>query len=428
MKKSLSCCDLHHSLFLAPDELRTCCKRFFRDGEMQGDVVLVKITPNKQPTPEEILAKKRDLHKRINDGQKTPCSGCPWLTEDEWPELDSLSIHNLSIEAHSVCNLKCTYCSDRYYGGKDPAYDVSKLYAELRSTGALDNCTMLAWGGGEPLTRPDFANNIRQFTDDLKPTYNKVFTNGILYSTELSSLLAQGRASITTSIDAGTEQTYVKVRGANRLHKVMGNLQRYLSEGAQDVTIKYILTEDNSTFDEVSRFAELAKQFALHKASFQISSDFKHETLTDEAAFSAISLYLLLQRDGASNVFFDDHVRPRINEYARHGISDIRSKFGSAVIDPSIHKKVVVWGAGQYSRRLITTSTFFSQVEVEFFVDQDSAKIGREVFNHEIKHPRAILENELPIVIAASGQYAQICESIREMGADPGRILTGMLF
>jgi len=37
-EKSWSCTDLQGSLFLAPDEIRTCCKRFFVNGEMRGDV------------------------------------------------------------------------------------------------------------------------------------------------------------------------------------------------------------------------------------------------------------------------------------------------------------------------------------------------------------------------------------------------------
>ena len=34
-KKYLSCKELESSLFLAPDELRSCCQRFFRDGKMR---------------------------------------------------------------------------------------------------------------------------------------------------------------------------------------------------------------------------------------------------------------------------------------------------------------------------------------------------------------------------------------------------------
>jgi len=65
--KSWSCYDLHNSLFLAPDEVRTCCKRFFVDGEMKGDVTIAKA--NKEDpssiTLQTLLDGKKDLYNDI---------------------------------------------------------------------------------------------------------------------------------------------------------------------------------------------------------------------------------------------------------------------------------------------------------------------------------------------------------------------------
>ena len=46
--------------------------------------------------------------------------------------------------------------------------------------------------------------------------------------------------SITTSIDAGTEETFQKVRGAKRFEKVLSNLKLYSKLNPDLVTIKYI--------------------------------------------------------------------------------------------------------------------------------------------------------------------------------------------
>ena len=425
---TLSCVDLHHSLYLAPDQLRTCCKRFFVDGEMKGDVVLINVDKNKQPTAADILNAKKDLYERINAGEETPCSGCPWLVRDEWPTMEALNLRFLSVEAHSVCNLKCTYCSDTYYGGKLPDYDVTRLLEQLRADGALKECSMLGWGGGEPLAAKEFIPNIVKLTSELKPHYNKVFTNAILYSEALSGLLAEGSVSITTSIDAGTPETYKKVRGADRLHKVLANLQRYVKEGAKDVTVKYILTSDNSSLAEVSAYFELVKQYQLLSCSFQISADFKFAEVSEEAALSAISLFIMLRRAGAKSVFFDDHLRPRINNFAKMNFPKLRQQFGDDLLDPSKFSKVVVWGAGQYSRRMLESSIFFSNVEVDFFVDKDQTKIGRQLLGKSIRPTTAILETDLQIVVGASSQYAEICDEIRAMGVDSNRILSGVIF
>ena len=48
MGKSWSCYDLHNSVFLAPNEIRTCCKRFFKDNILKGDVVAIKANPEEK--------------------------------------------------------------------------------------------------------------------------------------------------------------------------------------------------------------------------------------------------------------------------------------------------------------------------------------------------------------------------------------------
>ena len=41
--KKLSCTALQSSVYLAPDELRHCCKRFFYKGELKGDVQIFPV-------------------------------------------------------------------------------------------------------------------------------------------------------------------------------------------------------------------------------------------------------------------------------------------------------------------------------------------------------------------------------------------------
>ena len=62
----------------------------------------------------------------------TPCTGCPHLVKDDWEDVEPLKYYNIiSIEAHSVCSMKCTYCSDVYYGGKKPNYDLEEVLEEF---------------------------------------------------------------------------------------------------------------------------------------------------------------------------------------------------------------------------------------------------------------------------------------------------------
>ena len=69
-KKTYSCSDLHHSLYLAPNQIRTCCKRFFIDGKQRGDVVLLDQLET-TPTIKEITHAKQELYSKINTVEKT---------------------------------------------------------------------------------------------------------------------------------------------------------------------------------------------------------------------------------------------------------------------------------------------------------------------------------------------------------------------
>ena len=92
MKKTLSCESLHHAVYAAPDVLRHCCKRFFVDGKMKGDVEICDATSNADISYDTIRKQKKKLYEDINQGKETECSGCPWLRKDEWPSLDNLDV------------------------------------------------------------------------------------------------------------------------------------------------------------------------------------------------------------------------------------------------------------------------------------------------------------------------------------------------
>ena len=62
---------------------------------------------------------------------KTECSGCPLLQRKDWTPIEDEKFNLISIESHSRCNMRCEYCSDTYYGGKEPNYDPLKFIKQF---------------------------------------------------------------------------------------------------------------------------------------------------------------------------------------------------------------------------------------------------------------------------------------------------------
>ena len=428
LSETYSCEDLQASVYLAPNQIRTCCKRFFFKGELKGDVVLLDVKDNVQPTLKVILGAKQELVRQINAGIANPCTGCPWLRKDNWGPLEKLAIKHLSFEYHSVCNMRCTYCSDTYYGGMKPSYSVRELYDSMKNGRALEECASVVWGGGEPTLAPDFAELFHEVTASIAPVRHKIFSNATRYLDFLSQALAAGTVTLVTSVDAGSDEIFKKIRGLSARRAVLDNLQRYLSEGASGITIKYILTEDgNAALSEVLEFVAAAKEFRLLSADFQISGNFKDERISADLFRGAITLLDSLRAAGASSAHFDDHLSPRISGFAAQYPDIITHEFSEKIASPKYYPQVVIWGAGQYAHRMLESCSFFKSVEVKYFIDEKIEKQGKFFHGKSVLSPLAIVDDELPIVIAVSSGFGDVLKSLHGLRVNLRRVVTKIL-
>lgn len=345
-RKKWSCNDLQHSLFLAPAEVRTCCKRFYRGNEltMRGDVVLVT---DEHINATDILNAKHALIDAINKGDETSCTGCPFLEFKEWPE--STGIQYLSMEQHTVCNMKCTYCDETYYGGQRPQYDVLALLPTL----PLEGLRTVVWGGGEPTLGKRFHELLAWLMENTRANH-RFLTNATVYSKAIERVMRSGRGEVVTSIDAGTPETFATVRGTRLgLRRVLANVRNYARVNASVVTIKYILTADNYKTGDLLGFALLVTSYKLEHCNFQISCDFQDERISNEMVRSASFLKRQLHAIGCHVVFFDDLLMQRLPKDA---VWVERAD--------SYPEGVVVFGTGAMTEWMLTNTAFLRDVRI----------------------------------------------------------------
>ena len=290
----------------------------FINGQMKGDVALIKPDQDGKITVSKkiILDKKKDLHKRLNTGEKTECDGCPFLEFKEWKQFDKLKLEHLSLEYHSMCNMRCSYCSETYYGGDKPKYDVFKLLEELSDDNCLEGCNSVVFGGGEPTLDKSFDKIINLLVNELPKSTPRILTNAVKYSPILENLINKGQVRILTSIDAGTDDVFRKVRGINRLNSVLTNLSSYAKQNSNNVSLKYIFTDENSDIEEILALVEQLKKFNLLHCSFQISYNFKDEDVSLDSLVSIVVLYGLLAKEGCRLVYLDELLRQRLKFFS----------------------------------------------------------------------------------------------------------------
>ena len=76
-----TCKDIEGSLYVAPNEIRACCQRFFYKGEIRGDAQLIKIQDGKTPTSSDLLQAREKIFNQIQKDDKKECKGCKYLYE-----------------------------------------------------------------------------------------------------------------------------------------------------------------------------------------------------------------------------------------------------------------------------------------------------------------------------------------------------------
>lgn len=434
MKKIKSCVYIQNAIYLAPDEIRTCCQRFFVDGKLKGDVSLIKVDESKDISFNDIILAKKNLIKTINESAQNPCSGCYHLKEDLWKSLEDENIETISIENHSICNMKCTYCSDVYYGGLKPKYKIQDILDGIPCT---SKNLHIAWGGGEPTANKSFLKDFQYINEKFKISTQRIFTNALLYSEEIKKAIDSRKISITTSVDAGTEKTFNIVRKALNLKKVITNLQKYSLVNPDLITIKYIFTDDNFKIDEISSFFNLISDNNLMNCNFLISANFKDENISDEKLFSIITLFFLIHQSGNAKITLDDHIHNKVKSISEKFTNDKNNYFSSinakifqdisSLIKKHYSNDIVLWGTGEFSKRIISGSRIIKDLKIIGVVDGNPNQWGSVFLGYKVQDPNSLLKNDASIIIASSNFYGEIASTIKNMGLSLSRIMPNFL-
>jgi len=385
-KTYLSCSDLKNSIFFGPEEIIGCCKRFFYKGKIKGDIVLM---PNSTDiTLDTILDRKKEVEDLINIDKYEECEGCPYLQRFE--KTNNEKIKYISLENFTYCNMRCSYCSPKYYGGREPSYDTDAIISDLINGDYLEN-THIVWGGGEPTLKPKFDTITKNLLDSERVSKIRVLTNSLKFSKKLNEISKNKKIRIVTSIDAGTQSTFKEIRGKGNIRTVLDNLKIYKQsiDSQENLTIKYILTEDNYFSTELVEFVNLIKEYGFEDNFIQISCNFKLEVPTDEMIYAIYELAGRLLNSGFQFVYVDDLIRDRLNisnEMAENILSNLKENniFHKNILSQHSDEKAILWGDGYQSKWIKNKTLFGKAGKVVKIITNESELTSSDVSNENI--------------------------------------------
>lgn len=257
---------------------------------------------NCRPAPEAGIAHLEEVrHKWIDCAVPIPepCRDC-YQYKDCYVFL-SRKMNSLNFSFQGWCNYKCEYCSAHQPRKEDydGHFSLEQYLEELEKRDAVNDIFSVLFAVGEPtLNEKRFGlyGHCRK-----KQYFLDVFSNCSVFDEKLFRLAGKIPVIIRKSFDAGTPETYARIKGVNCYEKMLGNVERYLQAPFLALNPKYLFMpgkNDNET--DIRNFVEMCAKFRVDFVTPVFS------LLDDQYANSAHAqemFKLLVDELAANNIF-----------------------------------------------------------------------------------------------------------------------------
>lgn len=291
-----SCYFVENSLIFHPFEIFHCCIPV--RGKF-GSTLIAKYKGG--PLPLDKIRESREKYRNIitENSPEEHCHNCHYRDKKDWDSKYLFS--NLHFNHSLLCNLNCSFCAQRCGPIEDklPRYDVFPIVKQIVDSGLLNPESYIFWAGGEPTLLKDFEESF-----DLMMSYgitrNEIATNSTIFSEAIyKNLKSNGRLILKTSIDCGTPETFVDLKGKDLFFKVWENLGRYAETGG-DVGAKYIITHRTISQKDLTGFVDMMKTTKISHAVVDLDHNLKPEQVTNDLIRAAAFLYYKLTSIGVN--------------------------------------------------------------------------------------------------------------------------------
>ncbi len=349
----------------------------------------------------------------------------------------------VTINTCTFCQSRCIYCNG--HSNDHQAIDPMVVLTDFQKNGLISKDALFDWGGGEPTENPYFDKVVNYLIEN--KFKQRINTNGILFSEKTYDALREdSRSVLRLSIDSGTPDCYLKVKGTDNYKSVWENIGRY-REVTDNIYIKYNLFHLNSEHSEIDSFLEQCKSHGLKHIVLEaeISSYQKEKNAGPfyfrKKEFVAAHYFY----DTAKEMGFDVRVSPYAFrywcDYSGEGElilpHEYRDNIDHNVITNGIYvepfatpyllikelatdeRPVLLYGAGKVGERI---AKILNHEGIDFgIIDSDPEKEGMAIEGHKVYAAAEALKVDCSvIVIIGTGQRKvdSILKNVNEAGID----------
>ena len=219
---------------------------------------------------------KQDYRDRFAKGDiPNICKGCPSLREKDWD--GSMQLKYILINHWENCPLDCVYCHThdrkKFLNSMKP-WKILPVLKDALKQNMLSYNGNVNITGGEPTVLKEFPDLMKFFLEKTN-IFIMINTAAFDYSKWIRKAIEQRRSSVTISIDAGTRETYKKIKNRDWFKRVVDTVKKY-KKGLDPITaslvsLKYIFIPGyNDNLEEVQAWLKLVKELGITNLQLEL--------------------------------------------------------------------------------------------------------------------------------------------------------------
>ena len=254
-------------------------------------------------------------------GVFSECQKCPDYRESNWEPVNK--IRHVSFTMYpSPCNVKCIYCYSciQHHTSQNNKFDpklhgpVYEKYFELleltRKSGLFADDAEYEVAPGEIAIHP-YRDRILDF---VKGQTTFFLTNCVKYDDRVAQNLKENpKSRIMTSLDAGTSETWRRIKGTDNFLKTIRNIESYCNKAAHpgQVALKYIMLPGiNTNAKDYEAITKLIQKLGINVIVIAYDLVPRTEKNLRESIQAAAELLAVMQSKGINvgwDVFKPEH-------------------------------------------------------------------------------------------------------------------------
>ena len=281
MQEYTSCHWLQHGLSFENDHIEMCCLCCHKGG---GRLYIKENYNGKGLSWDDIFKLKEKFISDNKNGIIDPrCDGCFNLVYRGWEDDDKRYINYIHFNHWTHCNSDCIYCYtswDKINYQKRPHYKVFPMIKDLFKQKLFRPGGEITFAGGEPTILDEFEDLTNFLVKQEEVSRITVHSSGIKHSKAIENGIKSGKLSVCLSADAGTRETFKKVKRVDKFNKFWENVAKYAKAQESDnnkynVETKFILIpEVNTTIEEIEKWLNLSVDAGVKSVVADIENDF----------------------------------------------------------------------------------------------------------------------------------------------------------